>query len=299
MQILVLDVGGTHVKILASGQEIPRKFVSGPSLTVEKMVTGAPESCRGMEIRSDIDRLSRHGSPRQAGFRTAQPRTGWVGFDFEAAFRCPVKIVNDAAMQALGSDEGGRMLFLGLGTGLGSTMIVDYIVEPMELGHLPYKKGTYEDYIGIRGLSAQAMLLPDTSVWRFRITLTPPPLTAASPMSSRSDCSRPCSLVRTIPLRQRTNRHRSQLHAKEDAARKVEREMSKRLAAVALQHRIGEVFDAIVSGVTEHAPKWRCAFTSVRLTRLPQFASSSSLLRRTNSSHVKSASCVSGPPAVR
>ena len=77
---------------------------------------------------------------------------GWVGFDFEAAFACPVKIINDAAMQALGSYEGGRMLFLGLGTGLGSTMIVDGAIEPMELGHLPYRKGTYEDYVGLRGL---------------------------------------------------------------------------------------------------------------------------------------------------
>ena len=77
---------------------------------------------------------------------------GWVGFNFEAAFGCPVKVINDAAMQALGSYEGGKMLFLGLGTGLGSAMVVDGIVEPMELGHLPYRKGTYEDYIGIEGL---------------------------------------------------------------------------------------------------------------------------------------------------
>ena len=77
---------------------------------------------------------------------------GWVGFNFEKAFGCPVKIINDAAMQALGSYEGGKMLFLGLGTGLGSTMIIDGSVEPMELGHLPYKKSTYEDYVGLRGL---------------------------------------------------------------------------------------------------------------------------------------------------
>lgn len=77
---------------------------------------------------------------------------GWVGFNFDAAFKRPVRVVNDAAMQALGSYQGGKMLFLGLGTGLGSTMIVDGIVEPMELGHLPYKKGTYEDYVGQRGL---------------------------------------------------------------------------------------------------------------------------------------------------
>jgi polyphosphate glucokinase len=77
---------------------------------------------------------------------------GWAGFNFESAFKCPVKVVNDAAMQALGSYKGGKMLFLGLGTGLGSAMIVDGIVEPMELAHLPYKKATFEDYVGIRGL---------------------------------------------------------------------------------------------------------------------------------------------------
>jgi len=76
---------------------------------------------------------------------------GWIGYDFGAAFKRPVKVVNDAAMQALGSYAGGKMLFLGLGTGLGSAMIVDGIVEPMELGHLPYKRGTFEDYVGVRG----------------------------------------------------------------------------------------------------------------------------------------------------
>ena len=90
-----------------------------------------------------------HGRP------IAEPHNlgpGWVGFDFRAAFGCPVKIVNDAAMQALGSYKGGKMLFLGLGTGFGSAMILNGIVEPMELGHLPYKKGIYEDYVGRRGL---------------------------------------------------------------------------------------------------------------------------------------------------
>jgi polyphosphate glucokinase len=93
--------------------------------------------------------------PVLQGRPVAEPRNlgpGWVGFDYEAAFGCPVKVVNDAAMQALGSYEGGRMLFLGLGTGLGTSMVVDGVVEPMELGHLPYKKGTYEDYVGRRGL---------------------------------------------------------------------------------------------------------------------------------------------------
>src|SRR5271169_6863664 len=89
---------------------------------------------------------------------------GWVGFDFEAAFKLPVKFVNDAAMQALGSYKGGRMLFLGLGTGLGSAMIVEGIIEPMELGHLPYRKSTYEDYVGLRGLTSHG-----EKKWRKRV----------------------------------------------------------------------------------------------------------------------------------
>jgi polyphosphate glucokinase len=94
--------------------------------------------------------------PVLRGRPIAEPRNlgrGWVGFDFEKAFRRPVKVVNDAAMQAIGSYERGKMLFLGLGTGLGSTLVVDGIIEPMELSQLPYKKGTYEDYVGVRGLT--------------------------------------------------------------------------------------------------------------------------------------------------
>jgi polyphosphate glucokinase len=152
MDVLVVDVGGTHVKILATGQESPRKLPSGPSLTPQQMV---PEVVKAAEDwQYDAVSIGYPG-PVLRGKPVAEPHNlgpGWVGFDFKTAFGCPVKIVNDAAMQALGSDEGGRMLFLGLGTGLGSAMIVDGIVQPMELGHLPYKKGTYEDYIGIRGL---------------------------------------------------------------------------------------------------------------------------------------------------
>jgi polyphosphate glucokinase len=152
MNVLVVDVGGTHVKILATGQQSPRRFPSGPSLTPEQMVGEVVQAAEGWQY----DSVSiGYPGPVLRGKPVAEPHNlgpGWVGFDFEAAFGCRVKIVNDAAMQALGSDEGGRMLFLGLGTGLGSAMIVDGIVQPMELGHLPYKKGTYEDYIGIRGL---------------------------------------------------------------------------------------------------------------------------------------------------
>ena len=149
MNVLVVDVGGTHVKLLATGQNEPRKFVSGPTLTAATDGRRSPGDCQATGsmtwCRSAIRDRSCDGRP------VAEPHnlgTGWVGFDFEAAFRRPVKVINDAAMQALGSYKGGKMLFLGLGTGLGSTLIVDGIVEPMELGHLPYKKDTYEDYVG-------------------------------------------------------------------------------------------------------------------------------------------------------
>jgi len=152
MQILVVDVGGNHVKILVRGQETLREFVSGPSMTAGEMVSGVLKAAEGWKFEAvSIG----YPGPVLRGKPISEPHNlgrGWVGFDFEAAFRCPVKLINDAAMQALGSYEGGKMLFLGLGTGLGSAMIVDGIVEPMELGHLPYRKGAYEDYVGIRGL---------------------------------------------------------------------------------------------------------------------------------------------------
>ena len=152
MNTLVVDVGGAHVKILATGQSEPRKFVSGPTLTAKQMVCGVKELASDWDY--DVVAIGYPG-PVLHGRPVAEPHNlaaGWVGFDFEAAFGRPVKVVNDAAMQALGSYQGGKMLFLGLGTGLGSTLVVEGIVEPMELGHLPYKKGTYEDYVGIRGL---------------------------------------------------------------------------------------------------------------------------------------------------
>jgi polyphosphate glucokinase len=152
MKILVIDVGGTHVKILATNHKIPRKFISGRSLTAKKMVSRVRKAAGDWQY--DAVSIGYPG-PVLRGKPVAEPHNlgrGWVGFDFEAAFGCPVKLINDAAMQALGSYEGGKMLFLGLGTGLGSTMIVDGIIEPMELAHLPYKKATYEDYIGMRGL---------------------------------------------------------------------------------------------------------------------------------------------------
>src|SRR5215467_8486242 len=151
-KILVVDVGGTSVKILATGQDEHRSFASGPALTPGQMVSGVKKLARGWSYNAvSIG----YPGPVLHGRPIAEPHNlgpGWVGFNFAAAFGHPVKVLNDAAMQALGSYTGGKMLFLGLGTGLGSTMIVDGIVEPMELGHLPYKKGTYEDYVGEAGL---------------------------------------------------------------------------------------------------------------------------------------------------
>src|SRR5450755_577746 len=133
MQVLVVDVGGTHVKVLATGKKTPREFASGPSMTAEEMVAGVRKAVEGWQYEAvSIG----YPGPVLRGKPVAEPHNlgpGWVGFDFEATFGCPVKLINDAAMQALGSYEGGKMLFLGLGTGLGSTMIVDGIIEPMEL----------------------------------------------------------------------------------------------------------------------------------------------------------------------
>jgi polyphosphate glucokinase len=153
MKVLVVDVGGTSVKILATGQDTAGKLPSGPELTAGQMVAGVVQAAAGW----DYEAVSvGYPGPVLRGRPVSDPvnlGSGWVGFDFAAAFGRPVKVVNDAAMQALGSYEGGRMLFLGLGTGLGTAFIVDGVIEPMELGHLPYRKATFEDYVGIRGLN--------------------------------------------------------------------------------------------------------------------------------------------------
>ena len=149
--MLVVDVGGSSVKILCTGQHEPRSFASGPTLTPSTMVSGVKRLARDWTY--DVVSIGYPG-PVLHGRPIAEPYNlgrGWVGFDFAAAFGRPAKVMNDAAMQALGSYEGGKMLFLGLGTGLGSALIVDGIVEPMELAHLPYKTGTFEDYVGRAG----------------------------------------------------------------------------------------------------------------------------------------------------
>jgi polyphosphate glucokinase len=152
MKVLAIDVGGTHVKVLLSGEETPRKFESGPKMTASEMVKGVKEITKDWKydaIAMGYPAPVVRNRPVLDPFNMGK---GWVGFPYERAFGCPIKIVNDAAMQALGSYKKGRMLFIGLGTGLGTALVVDGHVEPMELGHLPYKKGTYEDYVGLRGL---------------------------------------------------------------------------------------------------------------------------------------------------
>jgi polyphosphate glucokinase len=152
MNVLVVDVGGTNIKILATGHEEPRKIPSGPTMSAEQMVAEVKELAGdwmydavsigypGLVLRGQVALEPHNLAP------------GWMGFDFEAAFECPIRLINDAAMQALGSYQEGVLLFLGLGTGLGSALVVQGVVVPLELAHLSYKKRTYEDYVGLRGL---------------------------------------------------------------------------------------------------------------------------------------------------
>jgi predicted NBD/HSP70 family sugar kinase len=151
--ILVIDVGGTHVKVRVSGNREERKVVSGSAMTASRMVRDVKRLVKDWKydaVSIGYPGVVIHGRPVREPYNLGG---GWVRFNFAKAFGCPVKMVNDAAMQALGSYKKGRMLFLGFGAGLGSAMIVDGIVEPMELAHLPYKNGkTYEDYVGDRAL---------------------------------------------------------------------------------------------------------------------------------------------------
>jgi predicted NBD/HSP70 family sugar kinase len=161
VDILVIDIGGTNLKILRSGEETRRKVKSGSHLSAEVMVESVALACEDWTW----DRVSiGYPSPVVGGRPLLNPTNlggGWVGFDFEAAFGCPVRVMNDAAMQALGSYHGGRMLFLGLGTGLGSAMIEDGQIEPLELGHMPFRKHCFEHYTGKAGLKRQGF-----EVWR-------------------------------------------------------------------------------------------------------------------------------------
>jgi predicted NBD/HSP70 family sugar kinase len=152
MKVLVVDIGGSNVKILASEQAEARKFPSGPLLTPGAMVAGVKDLAQDWDYEAVA--IGYPGLVTK-GLVIKEPHNlspGWIGFDFAAAFDRPVRLINDAAMQALGSYEGGTMLFLGLGTGLGSAMVVEGVVVPMELAHLPYRKATYEYYLGKRAL---------------------------------------------------------------------------------------------------------------------------------------------------
>jgi len=152
MKVLVIDIGGTNVKLLATGHKEPRKFPSGPKLTPRQMVAGVKQLAADWEYNAVT--IGYPGVVKE-GRVIKEPQNlgrGWVGYNFAAAFGRPVKLINDAAMQALGSYKGGLMLFLGLGTGVGSALVADGVVVPLDLAHLSYKRGTYEDYMGLRGL---------------------------------------------------------------------------------------------------------------------------------------------------
>ena len=152
MNVLVIDIGGTHVKVLVTGQSVHREFESGRNLTPKRMVAKVRQLVADWKydaISIGFPGIVVHNHPMSEPWNLGK---GWMGFNFAKAFKCPVKVINDAAMQALGSYRRGKMLFLGLGTGLGSALMVDGIVEPMELAHLPYEKATFEDYVGLRGL---------------------------------------------------------------------------------------------------------------------------------------------------
>ena len=153
MKVLVIDVGGSHVKVLATGHRHAIKIPSGPTMTPQQMVRDVRKAVADWSY--DVVAIGYPGALLR-GKPVSEPRNlapGWIGFNFRKAFGRHVRLINDAAMQALGNYTGGRMLFIGLGTGLGTALIVDGMVEPMELAHLPYKKNrTYEEYVGKRGL---------------------------------------------------------------------------------------------------------------------------------------------------
>ena len=153
MKILVVDIGGNNIKVLVSGQKAPHKVPSGPTLSAARMATAVRKAVAGTKY--DAVTIGFPG-PVKGGRPAEEPVNlgrGWVRFDYARAFGKPVRFVNDAAMQALGSYRGGRMLFLGLGTGLGSALVIEGLLQPLEMAHLPYRSGkTYEDFLGKRGL---------------------------------------------------------------------------------------------------------------------------------------------------
>jgi polyphosphate glucokinase len=163
--ILVIDVGGTNVKVLATGHRVRVKIPSGPQMTPARMVKAVKDSTAGWKY--DVVSIGYPG-PVENNRPMLEPHNlgkGWRRFNFQRAFGKPVRMINDAAMQALGAYRGGKMLFLGLGTGLGSALIVDGLVMPLELAHLPYRHGeTYEEYLGVAGLERRGR-----KRWRFHV----------------------------------------------------------------------------------------------------------------------------------
>jgi polyphosphate glucokinase len=149
--VLTVDVGGSHVKALVSTASERRRFDSGPKLRAEQMVEKTLQLVAGWTYEVVTVGIPAQVHDNRVVHEPINLGRGWTDFDYAAAFERPTKVVNDAAMQAVGAYDGGRMLFLGLGTGLGSAMVVEGIVEPMELGHLPFRRGTYEDYVGTDG----------------------------------------------------------------------------------------------------------------------------------------------------
>ena len=175
MKVLVIDIGGTNVKMLASGKETPRKFPSGRELTPEQMVAGVVAATADWDY--EVVSIGFPG-PVMCGQPIAEPANlgpGWLGFDFEAAFHRPVRVINDAAMQALGSYQGGKMLFLGLGTGLAHTVVMDGNFEALEIGRFHYKKKTLEHYLGKAGLERQGR-----KKWQSQVEEVVEPLSACS-----------------------------------------------------------------------------------------------------------------------
>jgi len=158
MKILVIDIGGTNIKVASSDKRVPIKIPSGSTMTAEQMTKDVLAATKGWAY--DCISIGYPG-PVVHDRPLAEPHNlapGWIDFPYQKAFGKPLRFINDAAMQALGGYKGGRMLFLGIGTGLGSAMIFDGVVIPLELAHLPYRKGrTYEDYVGLRGLERRGV----------------------------------------------------------------------------------------------------------------------------------------------
>src|SRR2546427_3746117 len=152
MKVLVIDVGGTNIKVSVTGRKEPIRIPSGPEMNAARMAAAVTKAATGWKYEAVSIGYPGPVVNGKPSLEPANLGAGWIRFDYKKAFGKPVRVVNDAAMQAMGSYQGGRMLFLGLGTGLGSALVADGVLEPLELAHLPYRNNrTYEDYVGLRG----------------------------------------------------------------------------------------------------------------------------------------------------